>query len=322
LPTPFSAGLELGRQVTGNQRFEGRFAGNAATLTVPIIASDSPRQVSWLQTASSTDNHGLARVSAFYVQDQADLTDHVKIVAGVRFERFITEVDDRRTVGFPAGQQRRFKVTDDLTSPRLGLIIKPAPSTSFYAAVSRTYQPRGGDQLTGLSLTNQNLEPEEFRNQEVGLKWDVQPAFSVTAAIFQLDRSNVLALSNPANPLSPTIPVGRQRTTGLEVGAAGAVTDTLNLVAAYTYSDGRFLDSVSGTVSAGNRPANLPDTVHPSGRGVRLPPIWRQPWAGPTRAKGSPARTTGLNFRPMTDWTRLFTTRFRRTSRSSSTSKT
>lgn len=252
------AGLELGRQVTGNQRFEGRFAGNAATLTVPIVASDAPRQVSWLQTASSTDNHGLARVSAVYVQDQADLTDRVKIVAGVRFERFITEVDDRRIVGFPAGQQRRFKVTDDLTSPRLGLIIKPAPSTSIYAAVSRTYQPRGGDQLTGLSLTNQNLEPEEFRNQEVGLKWDMRPTFSLTAAIFQLDRSNVLALSNPANPLSPTIPVGRQRTTGLEIGAAGAISDALNLVAAYTYSDSRFLDAVSGTVAAGARPANLP----------------------------------------------------------------
>jgi catecholate siderophore receptor len=183
----------------------------------------------------------------------------LKVVAGLRFENFVTEVDDRRTVGFPAGQQRRFKVTDNLTSPRLGLIYKPVPSTSIYASTSRTYQPRGGDQLTSLSLTNQNLAPEEFRNQEVGLKWDIRKTLTLTAALYQLDRSNVLALSDPRNPSSATIPIGRQRTEGLELGLAGAISQDLSIVAAYTYSDARFLDSVSGSVTAGNRPANLPE---------------------------------------------------------------
>lgn len=252
------AGVELGRQTTTNSRFEGRFAGNAATLTVPVAASDGVRAITWVQTASSTENHGLARVSAAYVQDQADLTSNLKVVAGVRVERFITEVDDRRTVGFPAGQQRRFKVTDDLTSPRIGLIYKPIPEASIYAAYSKTYQPRGGDQLTSLTVSNQNLEPEEFQNREVGLKWDLRPSLSFTAALFQLDRTNVLALSNPRDPASATIPIGRQRTQGLELGAAGDINARLSLVAAYTYSNAQFLDSVSGTVAAGARPANLP----------------------------------------------------------------
>ncbi|OXE35293.1 MAG: TonB-dependent siderophore receptor [Phenylobacterium zucineum] len=251
-------GLELGRQVTSNRRFEGRFAGGASSLVVPVVASDGRHSVSWIQTASSTDNQGVARVSAAYVQDQIELSPHLKLIAGLRFERFITEVDDRRVVGVLPGQPHRFKVTDDLLSPRIGLILKPMAAMSLYGAYSKTYQPRGGDQLTSLSLTNQSLAPEEFRNLEIGLKWDLNPGFTISAAVFRLDRSHVLALSDPRDASSAMLPIGRQRTEGLELAATGSLTDRLSVAGAYTLTDARFLDSFSGTVSAGNRPANLP----------------------------------------------------------------
>jgi catecholate siderophore receptor len=252
------AGFEYGRQITDNRRLEGRFAGNAASVTVPISGSNINLPLSWVAIASSGDNKGVTTLKAGYIQDQIDLGEQLKLVAGIRYEDFRTRVTDRRTVGFPAGQRRTFDVTDTLWSPRLGVIWKPIETASVYAGFSKTYLPRGGDQLAGLSLTNENLDPEVYENYELGAKWDINTRFNVTAAVFQLDRSNVLALSDPNNPASPTIPIGKQRTRGLELSAAGELTPQLSFVAAYTYSDGEFLDNVSGTVKAGNTLPNMP----------------------------------------------------------------
>ncbi|WP_277949221.1 TonB-dependent receptor [Sphingobium sp. LB126] len=257
-------GAEFGRQETDNFRNEGFFptATNAQGVS-PIFATIvAPRvrrpDVLWRQTASSANNHSVAKVAAGSIQDQIALSPMFDVVVGIRYEHFNTKVRDQRTVGFPAGQQREFDVTNNLWSPRAGLIFKPVEQASIYAAYSRTYLPRGGDQLAGLNLTNQSLAPETYDNYEIGAKWDIVPTFNLSVAVFQLDRSNVLALSDPNNPSSPTIPIGRQRTKGVELSAQGEITDQLSVIASYTYSDAKFLDSQSGTVLRGNRVANVP----------------------------------------------------------------
>ena len=118
---------------------------------------------------------GRLDIAACYVQDQIELSPQFELVLGLRFEHLVTRVTDRRTIGFPAGQQRDFRVVNDLWSPRAGLIFKPAANASLYASFSRAYLPRGGDQLTSLNLANQSLDPERFTNYEIGAKWDVNP---------------------------------------------------------------------------------------------------------------------------------------------------
>ncbi len=251
-------GAEFARQKSENIRQEGRFPGNTATIIVPIAQSNLDATLSWTQVSTSGDNQGVTSVAAGYIQDQIELSPAIQLVIGGRYESVNTKVTDRRTVGFPLNQQRNFDVTDTLFSPRAGLILKPAENASIYVGYSRTYLPRGGDQFTGLSITNQNLAPEKYQNYEVGAKWDILPMFNVQAAVFQLNRDNVLALRDPNNAASPTVPIGRQRTRGVELSAAGSVTKEVSLVAAYTYSDGKFLDNVSGTVRAGNQLPNMP----------------------------------------------------------------
>jgi catecholate siderophore receptor len=269
------AGFEYGRQTTDSLRLEGIFSGpgfaNQSSVFTPIGSSTVNFPISWEPRSTSGNNRGVATMVAGYIQDQIELSPMFQIIAGVRFEHFNTEVTDRRTVGFPVGQQRKFDVTDNLWSPRGGLIFKPVENASIYASYSRTYLPRGGDQLAGLNLTNQSLDPEEYQNYEIGAKWDIVPTFNVSAAIFQLDRKNVLALSDPNNPSSPTVPIGRQRTRGVELSAAGSITDQLSIVGAYTYSDGKFLDNVSGTVQAGNILAGMPK--HSASLWTRFDPI-------------------------------------------------
>lgn len=270
-------GAEYGHQKTENLRSEGFFPTAAAPTGVQNIFATVANptifrpDLIWRQTASSGDNRGTAEVLAGYVQDQIELSPMFQVILGMRYERFVTNVTDRRMVGFPAGQRRDFRKVDNLWSPRAGLVFKPVENASIYASYSRTYLPRGGDQLASLTLTNEALDPEEYQNYEIGAKWDIVSTFNVSGAIFQLDRSNVLALSDPNNPASPTIPIGRQRTKGVELSATGNITDRLSIVGGYTYTDAQFRDSQSGTVVAGNRPAGIPK--HSASLWTRFDPI-------------------------------------------------
>ena len=92
------------------------------------------------------------------------------------------------------------------------MIVKPAEPVSIYASYSLTYQPRAGEQLSSLSLTNQSLDPEKFTNYEVGAKWDARPGVSLTGAVYRLNRNNVV-VPDPTDA-SRSILVDGQRTKG------------------------------------------------------------------------------------------------------------
>jgi catecholate siderophore receptor len=257
-------GAEFGRQETENVRNEGFFPvpGNANGVQIifaPISAPTIDRpEVIWRQVATSGDNKGRLDIAAGYAQDQISLSEDFEIVLGLRFEHLVTRVTDRRTVGFPAGQQRDFRVVDDLLSPRAGLIFKPSENASLYASYSRSYLPRGGDQLTSLNLANQALDPERYTNYEIGAKWDVNRAFALTAALYQLDRENVIVLIDPNDPGAGTELGGGQRSRGVEASATGRLNRKLSVVGAYSYQDAVFRRAISATVREGAEIPNVP----------------------------------------------------------------
>jgi catecholate siderophore receptor len=257
-------GAEFGRQDTGNVRNEGFFPvpGNASGVQTIFVTVADPTirrpDILWRQIATSGDNKGRLDIAAAYVQDQVALSPQLELVLGVRFEHLVTEVADRRTVGFRAGQQRDFRTADNLWSPRAGLIFKPAANASLYASFSRSYLPRGGDQLNSLTLANQSLAPERYTNYEIGAKWDVDPDLNVTAALYRLDRENVIVLIDPANPGAGTELGGGQRSQGFEVSTAGNLTRQLSLTGSYTYQDAVFRRAISASVRDGAEIPNAP----------------------------------------------------------------
>jgi catecholate siderophore receptor len=243
-------GAELGRQETTNFRQTGYFGSGATTTSrVPIEVPTASIPTAYRQSATDADNAGVARVAAVYVQDQVEPARHVRLVAGLRYETFNVDFHNHRT---GAG----FASVDHLASPRLGVVVKPVDALSFYASYSLAYVPRAGEQLSSLTLSNQALDPEQFRNYEAGAKWDVRPALFLTTAIYRLDRRNV-AVPDPANPAVSNLVAG-QRTRGVEVEANGRVTRWWHLVAGYAYQQGEITASLSATAPAGARLAQVP----------------------------------------------------------------
>ena len=208
------AGAEFGAQGNDQFRNTGYFNNGATSLLVPFSAPTVTAPVVFRQTATDADNASTVNASALYAQDQLSLFTHWQLIAGVRAEKFNIRFHNNR-------DNSRLARTDNLISPRVGLVYKPIESMSLYGSVSRSYLPSSGDQFAALTVTTSVLEPERFTNREFGLKWDVTPTVAVTAASYRLDRTNTSA----ADPQDATriVQTGAQRTNGFEVGVAGDV---------------------------------------------------------------------------------------------------
>ena len=238
----FLVGMELGEQTTDNARMTGLFNGTDAAFLVP---ADDPRvsvPVTFAPIETDNTNHGTATIAALYVQDQVQLSQDWLAIVGLRYDSFEMDFRDRRGAGLD------LESSDDLLSPRGGLIYKPAENVSLYASYSMTYVPRAGSQLASLAPTNAALDPEEFENIEVGAKWDLNPSLALTAALFQLDRRNV-AIPDPNDP-TVSILVDGQRTEGFELGVSGRISESWSIQGGYAYQDGQLTDRAGGTTLA------------------------------------------------------------------------
>jgi catecholate siderophore receptor len=218
-------GFELGRQKSRNQRRNGFFQpSNSATLDVPLAGATVGANV--IFRANGAYNEAEAGIAAFYIQDQIRFSDMFELVAGLRYDRFKLDVDNLNTGG-------AFSRTDNLLSPRLGLVVKPNENLSLYASYSRSYLPSSGDQFSSLDITSEALKPEKFDNYEVGAKWEPLPGLLATVALYQLDRTNTRA-ADPANPQRVVL-TGAQRSRGLEVGLERNISDHWQISAGYSH---------------------------------------------------------------------------------------
>ena len=208
-------GAEIGRQVTDNFRETGYFNDTAATFLASVARPTIATPVSFRQSATDADNRVTNTTRSVYVQDQAALSDHVQVIAGVRYERFGLLYHDNRS-------NSNLRRDDAMVSPRFGLLLKPVSAASFYASYSVSFLPSAGDQFSSLTDVTKALDPEKFVNLEAGAKWDAADRISFTGALYRLDRSNTRAPA--ANSPGLTIQTGSQRSSGFELGITGTVT--------------------------------------------------------------------------------------------------
>ncbi len=247
-------GAEYSDQDTRNERINGFFALPATAvnrqITIPL-ASSAPLPVP-LFVAGPGGNGNRAVQSrldqkSLYVQDQIEIGTMLQIVAGLRYDQFRLSATNLFT-------NARFARTDDLWSPRLGVVLKPVETASIYASYTKSFLPQSGDQFINLDLTSAALKPERFDNYELGAKLELAPGLTGTLAVFRLDRSN----SRAAGPTPGTVVLtGSQRTSGLELGLVGKIGSKLDIAYGYSYLLGR-ITSTTSAAPAGRTLAQLP----------------------------------------------------------------
>jgi catecholate siderophore receptor len=239
-------GGELSRQSTDNVRNTAYFNGGTATsLAVSVDAPSPAAVVAFRQSATDADNHVRLDIGAGYLQDQLAIGSQWQAVAGVRIDRFDLRFHNNRT-----GED--LLRADRLVSPRAGLVYKPVEAASVYGSYSVSHLPSAGDQFSSLTATARTLEPERFTNRELGAKWDASPSLSLSAAIFQLDRTNSTA--HDPNDATRIVQTGAQRTNGCELGVTGEIGDRWQLAGGYALQRATLTSATTAGVEGATAP--------------------------------------------------------------------
>ena len=200
----------------------------------------------------SAANEGTATELGLYVQDQVDLSEQWKLLAGLRWDAVWLDGDSEILPFFPR-QDGDFD--DSALLPRLGIVYQPIEEIGFYASYSETYRPPVA--VTQILSDGTQPDPEEGRNYEVGVKLDALDGRLVgTLAVFRADKENVLE----ADPFIPfqTINLGEVRSQGVEVDLSGEVFENFSLGASYAFTDAQVNSNENPNLPKGTKFRNVP----------------------------------------------------------------
>lgn len=252
-------GTEFGRQAGIDVRNTGLFANGTNTeLADPFdptffgpvtFVHQLPGQLSPGVTTPDANSRYRLNIESGYVRDTIDVTRWLQLIGGARFDRFDLSATDMNT-------DTALGRVDSLISPQAAVVIKPRDNLSIYGAYSVSYLPASGDQFSALTNGTVILQPQKFENSEAGIKWNVLPRLLYSAAVYDLERSNV-PLADPNNP-GFFILSGHNRIRGIETALTGYVTDAWQSSLGYAYTDARVTSPTSTTIVVGNRVQLVP----------------------------------------------------------------
>jgi catecholate siderophore receptor len=250
-----STGLELireeqkssgyfGPNATANGRLVGNGYWPAANLYAP-----NPYVSGYQRIRSGADSDGRTTTVGLYAFDTLKLNEQWQITGGIRFDHYSTDYQASSlstaasNPALPVGTlvPTSLSLSDNLFTGKIGVVYKPADNGSVYAAYGTAAQPPGGSNFalssggTGNSAARIDFDPQKAKTLEFGTKWDVlNKRLALTAALYRTDVSNEVVQDTASSLYYQT---GKKRVQGVELGAAGAITDAWGVSAGFTTMD-------------------------------------------------------------------------------------
>ena len=228
------SGVEISRETRDQTRRDLCDPGNVVcrtSLFFPVAGTPANAIV------QHQPNSTLFETAAWYASDQAKIGDAIELLGSVRFDHFATDYTD---LDQAVAANRSLSRTDNVWSYRLGFVLHPTKNSSVYITYGNAFNP-SGELGTLASPSAAALAPEHTNTLEIGAKYDVNQRLSLTGAAFKIEKTN-LRITDPA---ASTISIldGVARVMGVEVGAAGKVTDKWSVFTGYSYLDSRILNT-------------------------------------------------------------------------------
>jgi catecholate siderophore receptor len=246
--TGLSSEVTIGTPFTGSGSLSGVSVFNPQFTNLPFTATPS---LTGLPTWLGIDTKSL------YLLDSANYNDLVILNGGIRYDDYKISTSGYGTVnGTPnvfGAQAAEF----GLPNFNLGLVLKPLPIASIYAAYATSSNPVGAEfdgtssAYGGLSPTlnggsNQIFGPEKNTAMEVGTKWELfDRHLLATAALFETEKENARESRNitaatataacpyPANTTGTVSCISSgaaYRIRGIDLGVGGKITDKWSLM--------------------------------------------------------------------------------------------
>jgi catecholate siderophore receptor len=255
-----STGLELNQET--RDQFRQVYAMNANYSLVNVL-DPNPYTTPGVLPATGSNVAATGQGVGLYLSDQIKINKYLDLLFGVRQDYLrvdqTTSTLSSATLA-PTAIPTSIVNTVNFTSYRAGAVVHPVEDASLYFMYGTSFDPTS----EYLTITNgqQNLPPTTNETYQVGGKYDMfNHKLSLSGGLFQVTQSNAVEAVNSALGLYSE--VGKTRVQGVEVGAAGKITDKWSVFGGYTYMVGRVLDSAISSTGAyvttpGNGLQNVP----------------------------------------------------------------
>jgi catecholate siderophore receptor len=267
------AGLDLTREEMGRYTNVIVPTANPAPPTTTSILNPNPFRNPRQKIGTSLVFDATIDDVGVYIGDTIHLTDQWIINGGVRLDYFRRDqIGGFTAAGNTTAAQAAFNntanVEENLLSWYAGIVYKPIPISSIYAAIATSESPIGNEldstssEYNGLTIFSAGLEPEVATGIEFGTKWELfDRRLLATAAIFQTDKDNART-NRGVNNAATQLAIGNQgeyRVRGIELGVAGNITDAWSAFGGIVLLNTEVLDS-DLPQEIGRRMANTPLT--------------------------------------------------------------
>lgn len=210
----------------------------------PVYGQELPEVGALWDQAEKQQSYGL------YVQDQIDLNEQWKVLAGLRFDSF--DKDFYNYLGDSETHQ-----SQTATSPRVGLVYEPNDFYTVYLSYSEGFRPNSGTSAAGDAFA-----PEESKSYEAGVKFATSDeSITGTVALFRAEKSNVLT-ADPVNS-GYSAALGEAESQGIEVDLNAYLGESTTVSLAYAYVDAKTSNDVTNfdwgvDIPAGTPLVNIP----------------------------------------------------------------
>lgn len=260
-----STGVELTRE---ELRTWGHAAVAGTAWTPANLYDPDPHAVGLETERNGTGGEGRTDTAAAYAFDTMKVGERWQFNVGARVDRYTTDFGNTVVCGsrnapacgsLPAGTPVPgvdASDSDTLVSWKAGALYKPAENGSLYANYAISQQPPGGGSLElSASANNANnpvFDPQEARTAEIGTKWNLfGEGLLLTAALYDTRVLNEI-VQDPVD--TKYYQTGEKRVRGIEITAAGNLTDAWSVSAGFTTMD---TDVVEGPAMAADGSAGL-----------------------------------------------------------------
>lgn len=182
-----------------------------------------------------------------YIHAEADLTDRLRLSAGLRYDSVRYNYDNKLSVDLIDPIHKRpadTTLTLEHLSPKLGLTYDLSETLNAYAAYRHAFRIPSSGQLfrAGKNINSTDLDPVTANSYELGLRGQLHERIDFELAYYYMVKEDDILNSTDAFGARQNVNAGTTKHRGLELGFDVRLLDELQLGVSYTRSQHRYED--------------------------------------------------------------------------------